>query len=333
MVMSQIGKVGAGAWLPEGRPPRQRERTVQLVATVLTRASGELAGLVARAAPSLVAIRTDPGRHVTGTVWHPDLVVTADRALPALDSCAVVAPSGAVVVGRVAQRDAGLGLVAIRLSMPVGATLPPPAVGEGAYAVGSLVLTLGATGEARPTARLCLVHAEGPATPGGPRWLMLAAADPAVAPLALHAGAGGPTLDAAGGLLGIVVAGPDGAPAVVPHATVAAFLAGVAVTPAQRRGWLGLALQPVEVHGRFGLGTTVGKGRLVVGVTAGGPGEQAGIKSGDTLLAIDGKPINGHGALREFLGPERVGTTLELRLSRDGRSETRRLTIIPQPGG
>ena len=304
--------------------------------TVLTRASGELAGLVARAAPALVAIRTEPGRHVTGTIWHPDLVVTADRALPALDNCAVVAPSGAVVVGRVAQRDAGLGLAAIRLSMPVGATLPPPAMGESAYAIGSLVLMLGATGEARPTARLCLVHAEGPAMPGGPRWLMLNAADPAVAPLAPHGGAagmGGPALDAAGGLLGVVVAGPDGVPAVVPHAAVAAFLAGVAVTPAQRRGWLGLALQPVEVHGRFGLSTTVGKGRLVVGVTVGGPGEQAGIKSGDTLLAIDGKPINGHGALREFLGPERVGSTLELRLSRDGRSETRRLTIVPQPGG
>jgi len=311
-------------------------RIAQFVQSVLTRVSAELAALVARAAPALVAIRTEPGRHVSGTVWHPELVVTADRALPALDSCAVVAPSGAVVVGRVAQRDAGLGLAAIRLNTPVGATLPHPAMGESAYAVGSLALALGATGEARPTAQLCLVHAEGPALPGGPRWLMLHAADLAMPPQTPFAGTGavgGPALDAVGGLLGIVVAGPDGAPAVVPHATVAAFLAGVAAPPAQRRGWLGLALQPVEVHGRFGLTTTVGKGRLVVGVTAGGPGEQAGIKSGDTLLAIDGKPINGHGALREFLGPERVGTTLELRLSREGRSETRRLTIAPQPGG
>lgn len=318
-----------------------RKRIGHSVQTVLTRASGELSGLVAGAAPALVAIRTEPGRHVSGTIWLPELVVTADRALPALDSCAVVLPGGAVVVGRVAQRDAGLGLAVIRLNTPAGATLPPPGLGEAASAVGSLVLTLGATGEARPTARLCLVHAEGPPITNGPRWLILDA--PGVAgstaggagsdAMGATAAVGGPALDAAGGLLGIVVAGPDGVPAVVPRAAVAAFLAGVAVTPARRRGWLGLALQPVEIHGRFGLGPGTGKGRLVLGVTAGGPGEQAGIQSGDMLLAINGTPINGHGALRDFLGPERVGTTIEVRLDREGHAEVRRLTIAPQPGG
>ena len=47
--------------------------------------SEAIAGQVAAAAPILAAIRIGPNRHISGIVWHRDLVITSDQALPAQD--------------------------------------------------------------------------------------------------------------------------------------------------------------------------------------------------------------------------------------------------------
>jgi hypothetical protein len=61
---------------------------------VLTGLSDAVAGLVDQAAPLLAAIRTTPGRHISGIIWQPDLVITADQLLPARDSTPWCWPAG-----------------------------------------------------------------------------------------------------------------------------------------------------------------------------------------------------------------------------------------------
>ena len=70
---------------------------------------------------------------------------------------------------------------------------------------------------------------------------------------------------------------------------------------------------------------------MVVSLAPSGPAELAGLRPGDILLSLDGHSVSGAHALRAFLGPERVGRQVDVRLMRDGQVETRHLTIAPQP--
>jgi serine protease Do len=72
-------------------------------------------------------------------------------------------------------------------------------------------------------------------------------------------------------------------------------------------------------------------GRLVVGITVGGPAEQAGLRVGDVLLSLDGHTTSGPNALRAFLEGSRIGNQIEVRILRDGNVATARLTVGEQP--
>jgi S1-C subfamily serine protease len=112
-------------------------------------------------------------------------------------------------------------------------------------------------------------------------------------------------------------------PSVAPGPTAAAN--------SNRRGWLGVSLQPITVP--EGLAHRAGQrtARQVVSITRGGPADLAGLRSGDVLLALDGSSTSGNHALRAFLAPERIGSQVQVRLMRDGLVHTTVLTIAPQP--
>ena len=92
-----------------------------------------------------------------------------------------------------------------------------------------------------------------------------------------------------------------------------------------------MALQPITVPD--GMRGAVGQasGRMVVSLAPAGPADLAGLRPGDILLSLDGHSVTGAHALRAFLGPERVGRQVEVRLMRDGQVMTRQMTIAPQP--
>lgn len=296
--------------------------TADTLDTVLTQASDVLAGLVARVAPALVAVRIASNRYQPGLLLQQDGVVTAEAGLSPQEACSLVRPGGDVVSGLVARRDAGSGIAVIGLA---ASSTPPALTLAGPARPGALAVLLGVTAAADPTARLVTVYAAA-ADAGSAARLIL---DTGLPPDA----AGGPVLDAAGHLLGLAVAGPDGLARVMPHACLTALFDGVAAAPAPpARGWLGLALQPVAMRTGFGwLGGA--KGRRVTAVEPRSPGARGGIAVGDTLLAVDGRPISGQHSLREFLAADRVGQTIELRLERNGKIETHRLTVAPHPDG
>jgi S1-C subfamily serine protease len=141
---------------------------------------------------------------------------------------------------------------------------------------------------------------------------------------------GGPVLDAAGGLLGMAIIGANNEATVIPHSAMARLLE-TSHTPDGRRGWLGVALQPITVPDGMRVAVGQASGRMVVSLAPAGPADLAGLRPGDILLSLDGHSVTGAHALRAFLGPERVGRHVEVRLMRDGQVMTRQMTIAPQP--
>jgi S1-C subfamily serine protease len=296
----------------------------------LTQLSDALVAQVAAVAPWVVAIRVGPNRHISGIIWRADVVVTSDQALPAQDSYSLAGSDGALLPARAARRDPAANLVCLNLDSPAATAPMRAAVNP---AAGGLALVLGAATDGTPTVRLAAIHWVGRRSSNGSGPL----GDAILLDLATElVPEGGAVLDARGGLLGMASAGPQGEALVIPHATINRFLdpLGMAKTlPAVRgrRGWLGVALQPINVPQAMRAVAHQSSGRMVVSVTPGGPAEHAGLRLGDVLLAIDGQSVSGPQGLRAFIGADRIGTAIEIRLMREGAPRTVMLRIAPQP--
>ena len=66
-------------------------------ADFLTEFSNALAGRAEAAKNTIVAVRLAHGRHLTGMVWRPEIVVVSEQSLPQDDDFELVATGGAVV--------------------------------------------------------------------------------------------------------------------------------------------------------------------------------------------------------------------------------------------
>jgi S1-C subfamily serine protease len=302
--------------------------------------SGAISQIVDSTAPLLGAIRTAPNRHIVGLVCQGDTIVTTDQALPALDSYTVVLSNRMPVAARPGPRDPNANLAILRMDTPWPGINPQVAT----TTVGSLVIVLGAEADSSPTVRLTVVHRFARTATGLAPVLDLPSD---------RVQEGSLVLDAGGRLIGLAAAGPNGEAMAVPCDVIGRMLmtdpAGDSMPPAppahaaapfnweaqpasRSRGWLGVALQPIIVPNHLVARAGQTSGRMVVSITKGGPADMAGMHIGDVLLALDGTSASGPHALRAFLEAERVGTTVAVKLLRDGVVSIAKLMIAAQPG-
>ncbi len=305
------------------------------MSNALASLSNAIAAVSATAAPWLVGVRVGPHAHLTGVAWADGLVVTTDQELQIRDELTLVLPGGTPVAGHLVQREPSLSLALLRT-----AQVPPspPLVLAREPALGSLVVIVGSDGEGEATARLAIIRKR---RGGTVRGAMLDLAGEQAEPGAL-------VLDPMGAVLGLLEAGADGTVSIVPHAVVGRFvesaaLRGAAPAPPKtarpamlprqgsRRGWFGIALQPITVPEPLVARAGQTSGRLIVGITAGGPAEEAGLRVGDVLLSLDRHSTSGANSLRTFLESIAIGSQIEARILRDTSVVTTWMTVAEQP--
>src|SRR2546428_6430968 len=89
--------------------------------------SDAVAGHAAAVRGAVAAIRLSETRHLTGTLWQPDVVVASEQSLPKRNEFELIMPGGsaqgATVSAKVAGRDPGTNIALLRLAQPV--SLPP----------------------------------------------------------------------------------------------------------------------------------------------------------------------------------------------------------------
>ena len=83
-------------------------------------------------------------------------------------------------------------------------------------------------------------------------------------------------------------------------------------------GYLGIALAP---------GSPRDVAATLASVSPGGPGAEAGLAEGDTITAIDGRPIATQTQLQYAIKPHYAGDTVEVTYEREGQSATTSLTL------
>jgi serine protease Do/serine protease DegQ len=64
-------------------------------------------------------------------------------------------------------------------------------------------------------------------------------------------------------------------------------------------------------------------------VDAGSPAEQAGVRRGDVVVAVNGRPVRGPADLRVKVGLVPIGEEVEFRVLREGRTLTVRASVAP----
>lgn len=283
--------------------------------TVLADLSRALADLAGSAAAAVVGV-AGPRTRASGLVWREGLVVAADEALDDEEGLELLLPDGARVGATLVGRDPSTDVALLRAAGPLPA---PVALDAGPRRLGEAVLAVGRSPEGA-------VAAWGVLGLAGPAWRsMRGGAIDARLGLDLRlprAAEGGLAVDAEGRAFGMAVFGPRRSALAIPAATVERVAEQLLAHGRVARGYLGVSLQPVRVEGREA------PGAVVVGLEPDGPARRAGLLQGDILLAVAGEPPAG---LRHRLGPETVGTEVEVEVLRGGEARTLRVLVAERP--
>jgi len=148
---------------------------------------------------------------------------------------------------------------------------------------------------------------------------------------------GGALVDARGNLVGINSAilsqtgGSIGIGLAIPASMAKSVMEQIIKTGTVTRGWIGVELQPLTpaLAESFKLGTQ--EGAIINGVLNGGPADKAGVKPGDVLVAIDGKPIvDAQSVLNSVIGMA-PGSAAKMKLKRKGQDLEITVTVGRRP--
>jgi S1-C subfamily serine protease len=283
--------------------------------TILVSFSTALTEIVARTAPAIVAVHSHRSR-ATGFVWKPGLIVTADEALADEGEVSIKLADGTMRPGTIVGRDHTTDIALLRFD---GSTVAPAKLAPAVPALGSLAVVVAA---ARGAASAAL----GMVSLAGPRWRSVRGGDiDARIELDIrlhHSQQGGLALDASGAAIGMAVLGPRRV-LVIPAATIERVATKLEVHGRITRGYLGVGLQAVKLDD--------GVGAMVMSVDDKGPAAAAGIRQGDVIVGWNGDKLAGVRPLLRSLGPDSIGSVVDLSVRRGGEPMQFKLTIGERP--
>ena len=294
---------------------------------MLTELSTQMADAVAAVASSVVQVH-GRRRPASGIVYADGVIVTTIHALGREDGLRVRRHDGQAFDGELAGWDPTTNLAVLRVA---GLDAPAIVPATASARVGHLALAIARSWSNAVTASAGIVSViGGPLRTGRHRSI-----DQVIRTTApMHDGfAGGAFVDTAGGLLGIATAAAiRGLGVIIPTAIVWKTVATVIAHGRMRRGYLGIAGQPVTLPD-----VQRGEGRaealLIVGVTDGSPAAAAGLLVGDVLVAIDAKPVESPQDLMDRLLETQIGRPASLRVLRGGAVVDVAVTVGERPGG
>ncbi|MFE1024225.1 trypsin-like peptidase domain-containing protein [Streptomyces sp. NPDC058818] len=320
------------------------------------RAPGSVAGIAARALPSVVTLHVSGSDAAgTGTGFVLDdrgHILTNNHVVEPAGSgggITVTFNSGDTAEATVVGRDSGYDLAVVKVKGVSGLS-PLPLGNSDNVRVGDPVVAIGAPFDLAGTVTSGIISAkERPITAGGEEgdgsdvsYVDALQTDAPINP----GNSGGPLLDAQGRAIGInsAIRSADGGGADSDGGQAGSIGLGFAIPINQGKRVAeelintGKATHPVigiTLDMNYsGDGARVGAKGSDGGpaVTTGGPGAEAGIKPGDVITAVDGRRVHSGEELIVATRAHRPGDRLELTLERDGK-ETNVSLVLGSSGG
>jgi serine protease Do len=145
---------------------------------------------------------------------------------------------------------------------------------------------------------------------------------------------GGPLFNLKGEVVGInaaIISGANTIGFAIPIAVVKQILPQLREKGRVVRGFLGVQPQAITADMVDQLGLKSTRGALLAEVVKDGPADKAGLKPGDVVVALGGKPVADNNQLTRDVGVVPPGQKIALDVVRDGKKRTVDVTLAPRP--
>ena len=262
-------------------------------------------------------------------------VVTNHHVVEAADEIEVALADGKKLLAKVVGNDPETDIAILRVDAE---NLPAITFGSSdALRVGDVVLAIGNPFGVGQTVTSGIISALGRTGLGINTFENFIQTDAAINP----GNSGGALVDASGNLIGINTAifsrsgGSMGIGFAIPVSTAKMVLEQIVKSGSVTRGWIGVEVQEITppVAESFKLGST--RGALIAGVLRGGPADKAGVKPGDVMVEIDGKPVADPAAMLNLIAALAPGAAAKTKLKRQGSDVQASITVgrRPKPQG
>jgi S1-C subfamily serine protease len=285
--------------------------------------SNDIAATVETVAAAVVAVEARDRVGSSGFFIRPNTIVTADHALES-DEIDVVYADGRTETARLAGRDPSTDLAFLTVATPGPAALSAGAVSD--VRVGAIAIAVARDDDGDVAATMGVVGSVGAAwrTWRGGEIDRFVRADLSLYPRF----SGSPLVDAAGHLIGMNTWGLSRRQAiVVPAATIARVTDALGTRGRIARGYLGLAMQRIDLPESFGGGSGV----IALGVAPGGPAERGGVIVGDIITTLSGRRIADSDDIQALLDASSVGAQTVVGVLRGGKPHELNVTIGERP--
>jgi len=257
-------------------------------------------------------------------------ILTNNHVVEDADELKVALQDGREFTAKVVGRDPQTEIAVIKIQ---AADLPALELGDSdKMEVGDIVLAIGNPYGIGQTVTMGIISATGRATMG------LSYEDFIQTDAAINPGnSGGALIDTEGQFIGINTAiysrsgGNQGIGFAIPTSLARDVMEQLIKDGKVARGYLGLVPQDITpaLARQFKLGSE--KGALVGDVVPDGPGDKAGLKSGDVILEFNGKPVSDARHLRLEAARTRPGASVSLKILRDGSQKNLTAKLAERP--
>src|SRR5712692_4453039 len=258
-------------------------------------------------------------------------VLTNHHVVEAADEIEVALADGKKLLAKVVGNDPETDLAVLRVNAE---GLPAISFGSSeALQVGDVVLAIGNPFGVGQTVTGGIVSALGRTGLGINTFENFIQTDAAINP----GNSGGALVDASGKLIGINTAifsrsgGSIGIGFAIPVSTAKMVLDQIVKSGSVTRGWIGVEVQEITppVAESFKLSNT--RGALIAGVLRGGPADKAGVKPGDVLVEVQGRPVADPAGMLNLVAALAPGQSAKVRLKRQGQEVDATVTVGRRP--
>ena len=148
---------------------------------------------------------------------------------------------------------------------------------------------------------------------------------------------GGALVDSNGHLVGINTAiysqsgGSMGIGFAIPVSLARNVMEQIIRTGTVTRGWIGVEVQDMTPELAESFGVKADQGALIAGVMRNSPADRAGVRPGDVLLTIAGKPVRDAQVMLELIAALPPGESARFGLMRDGKALEAGITVGKRP--
>jgi Do/DeqQ family serine protease len=252
-------------------------------------------------------------------VSNAGYLLTNHHVVEAADEIEVALNDGRKLLAKVVGNDPETDLAVLRVDAE---NLPAITFGSSdALKVGDVVLAIGNPFGVGQTVTGGIVSALGRTGLGINTFENFIQTDAAINP----GNSGGALVDVGGNLVGINTAiftrsgGSMGIGFAIPVSTARMVLEQIVKSGSVTRGWIGVEVQEITppVAESFRLHST--RGALIAGVLRGGPADKAGMKPGDVLIEVEGRPVADPTSMLNLVAALAPGDTARMKLKRAGK--------------